>query len=200
MNKISALGRVITLGSIVTAAAHAAVLFDITSSLQLTDPVQLGRLSRNSIQQDWVGSEPFPGVVNPTTPYHYTTYSVNVGVSNFVQIDFDDVAGLAQTFVSAYQTSYSPLSFSTNWLGDPGLSGNLFGNPLFFNVVAAKNSNLIVVVNNTLGVNLGVGDQYHLTVEGFVDTDFTDAPEPSAEFLCVGGLAALAGRRIWRRI
>jgi hypothetical protein len=192
--------------SVATVAAQAGVLLDVTAALQVTDPTQLGRLSRNNIQQDWAGSESYPGVVNGGTTYHYTTYSVNVGISNYIQIDFDDIAGLSRTFVSAYQTSYDSTNLATNWLGDAGASGNFFGtDPRFFNVVVGLSSDLIIVVNNTNTSNGGVGDQYHLMVEGWIDADYTEAPtessapEPSAVYLCFAGLAALAGRRAWKR-
>src|SRR5438128_1300263 len=136
MKKTSALIRVIAFASIGTVAAQAGVLLDVTSALQLSDPTQLGRLSRNGIIQDWAGSEPFPGIINGSTSYHYAAYLVNVGLSNFIQIDFDSTS--ANTFVSAYQTSYSPPDLTTNWLGDGGASGNFFGtDPRFFNVIAA---------------------------------------------------------------
>ena len=69
--------------------------------------------------------------------------------------------------------------FNTNWLGDAGTSGNSFGtDPLFFQVVIPANGNLLVVLNNTGAGNVGVGNSFHLTVEGFYDTQFGDTPEP----------------------
>ena len=106
--------------------------------------------------------------------------------------------------MSAYDTSYNPVSFGTNWLGDPGQSGNSFGtDPQFFQVVVPQNHDLIVVVNNTAAGNVG-GRSFHLTVEGFIDTEFTDpppaapVPEPFSLALCGSGLAAMAFRK-WKR-
>jgi hypothetical protein len=177
------------------------------------DPTQLGRLSRNGIPQDWVGSEPFPGVINPATSYFYQTYSVNVGADTFIQITFDDVS--TSEFASAYVGAYLPNSagspnfgFDTNWLGDAGTSGNFFGvDPVFFQVIVPANSDLVVVVNNTTGgAVLPVSNStYNLLVEGFIDQNFTDAPstssvpEPSGLVLMTAALGAIGLAQLRRR-
>ena len=181
--------------------ARAAVLLDLSSALTITDPFQLGRLSRNGVPQDWAGSEAFPGVINPTTSYRYHAYTVNVGLTPFIQVLFDSIS--TDTFISAYDTSYLPNSaggpnfgFNVNWLGDAGTSGNFFGvDPLFFKVLAPANHLLVLVVSETLGSNAGVGDPFHLTVEGFVDTEFTDVPEPASLLLAGTGVGLTALRR-----
>jgi hypothetical protein len=198
MKMIIALGRVLMLISAGNAVMQADILFDITDQLIASDPTQLGRLSRNGIQQDWAGSEPFSGVINPTTSYHYTTYPVNVGITPFIQIDFASI-NTSNTFISAYDVSYAPDSagaanfgFDVNWLGDAGASGNFFGvDPRFFNVIATPNTNLIVVVNDTDAASAGLLQPYHVTVEGYVDADFTPTPEPSMFLACFAGLAVI---------
>src|SRR5215831_2229349 len=190
MRPTQTLSSVVAFLLLTAGLAGATPIVDFTGSLTLTDPVQLGRLSRNGIPQDWSGTETFPGILNTTTTYHYHTYTVNVDSTPFIQIDFDSLS--PNTFVSAYDTAYLPnsgplpnLGFNTNWLGDAGFSGNPFpGDPLFFQVLVPMNHNLVVVVNNTGASNLGVGDPFHLTVEGFVDSEFTDpsippVPEPA---------------------
>lgn len=203
-------GKVLLLALLAAAAAPAALLLDVSSQLSLTDPTQLGRLSRNGIPQDWTGGEPFPGVLSPTTAYRYHTYVVNAGITPFIQISFDSVP--VNTFVSAYDTAYLPnsagapnLGFNTNWLGDAGTSGNFFGtDPLFFQVLIPLNHDLVIVVNNTGAANLGVGagQGFRLIVEGFIDSEFTDpapVPEPATFLLGAGGLALLGlGRRMRR--
>ncbi len=178
-----------------------AIILDVPNGALLsTDPTQTGRLSRNGLAQDWDGDEGFPGVINTTTVYHYQVFSINVGITPFIQIDIDSTS--ANTFFSAYTKSYLPDSagspnfgFDTNWLGDAGASGDpVPGDPAFFQVVAPINSTLLVVVNNTSPSNVGVRDPFHLTVEGFIDLEFDDpvaAPEPSALVLSGAGLFLL---------
>ncbi len=208
MRRVSTIAAAIIL--LAAGSARAAAILDVTGAVGISDPVQNGRLSRNAIAQDWSGGEPFPGVINTTTAYHYLTFLVNVGITPFIQINFDSLS--ANTFVSAYDTSYAPDSagspnfgFDTNWLGDPGSSGNFFGtDPQFFQVIVPQNHNLVIVVNNTAAANVGVGDPFHLIVEGFIDTEFTDppvnspVPEPASLLLSGGGLALVAlKRRYW---
>jgi hypothetical protein len=177
-------------------AGQAAVIFDTTSVLTNTDPTQIGRLSRNSLAQDWSGSEAFPGVLNTTTSYYYTTYSINVSPFSYIQIEMDSLS--ANTFASAYLTSYMPDSagspnfgFNTDWLGDAGSSGNYFGtDPIFLQVIVPAGQNLVLVVNNTAAGGVGLGDPFHLTVEGFYDANFDETPEPTTVLLVGGGLAA----------
>jgi hypothetical protein len=208
MKTMSALARVLILGlSLATASAQALVLFDTSGSLSANDPTQLGRLSRNGILQDWAGSEPYPGILNPDTAYHYVTYLINVGITPFVQISMD--SNSTNTFVSAYQSSYNPDStdpinrgLDDNWLGDAGTSGNFFGQPLFFQVTAQVNSWIAVVVNQTGSGASGLSDPFNLLVEGFIDTEYSDpaqVPEPATLLLSLVGLGLVARQRMSKR-
>ena len=89
MKVISTIGRLAVLTLLATGSAHASVILDTSGALLLTDPTQLGRLSRNGLPQDWTGGELFPGTLNPATQYHYQTFLVNVGMTPFIQIEFD---------------------------------------------------------------------------------------------------------------
>jgi hypothetical protein len=210
MKSIAILAKAAMLLLLAATSARATSILDVSGALTLGDPTQLGRLSRNSVAQDWVGTEPFPGVINTGVTYHYHTYTVNVGITPFIQIEADSIS--ANTFFSAYDTAYLPDSagapnfgFNTNWLGDAGSSGNFFGtDPLFFQVVVPVGHNLLIVVNNTAASNLGVGDPFHLIVEGFIDSEFTDppapaVPEPATLLLGASGLAMIAKSRFKRR-
>jgi hypothetical protein len=191
------------------ASARATTILDLTDALALSDPTQLSRMSRNGIPSDWSASKAFPGVINPTTTYHYKTYLVDPGIAPFIQIDFFDLNDTANLFVSAYDTAYLPnsagapnLGFDTNYLGDAGFSGNPFpGDPAFFQVIVPLGHKLMVVVNDATATNLGIGNPFELTVEGFIDSEFTDppegpaVPEPATMLLTASGLALLVRRR-----
>jgi len=195
MKQASMLLRVLLVLSVAGVAAQAMTLATITGDfLTATDPTQLGRISRNGIPQDWSGSETYPGVINTSTTYHYKEYMINssvIGPSVFIQIEFDTVP--TNTFVAAYDTSYSSTNPVATWLGDAGTSGNFFGtDPLFFQVIIPSGHNLDVVVNTTStdAASLGSPNAYNLTVEGFIDNQYTDAPEPSTTLLIGAGLLA----------
>lgn len=191
------------------ATASATDILNTTTALTLTDPTQLGRLSRNGIPQDWAGTEAFPGVINTSTTYHYETFTLAASVVSrgpYIQISATDLGAVqGNLFVSAYSTSYLPNSagspnfgFDTHWLGDLGFSGNAFGvDPVFFQVIVPAGQSLVVVVNNTAANNGGVGERFNLLVESFTDTEYTDAPAASvpdagASALLLGlGLAGL---------
>jgi PEP-CTERM motif len=208
MKLFSRVGTVVVLMLLAAGPARAATILDVSGALTAADPTQLGRLSRNGILQDWVGTEPFPGVLNTTTLYHYHAYVVNVGTTPYVQVNFDSIS--VNTFVAAYDTAYLPNSagapnfgFDTNWLGDAGASGNFFGtDPVFFQVLVPLNHNLLIIVSNTGAANLGVGDPFHLIVEGFIDSAYTEptvVPEPATLLLGGLGLAAAGLRRRMKR-
>jgi hypothetical protein len=203
MKSMSRLGTVMAVLLLATGSAQALPLLDVTSALTLTDPTQMGRLSRNGVPQDWSGGEgAFPGVINTGTQYHYHAFLVDVGLAPFIQISMDSTS--TSTFFSAYDTAYLPNSaggpnfgFDLNWLGDAGLSGNPFPpDPAFFQVIVPVNHTLLVIVNNTLAGNVGVGDPFHLIVEGFADSQFTEpVPEPTTLVLGATGLVLLGIKR-----
>src|ERR1700730_7162043 len=182
MKSLSTIGKLVVFLLLAASSARAECLLDVTSALSLTDPLQSGRLNRAGVQQDWSGGESFPGVLNVSTDYHYHAYLVNVGRTPFIQIDFYSVP--VNTFVSAYDMSYRPeIGFDTNWLGDEGASGDYLGvvDPAFFQVLIPQTHDLLIIVNNTGAADVGVGDPFHLIVEGFVDGQFTEPEHPDAD-------------------
>jgi PEP-CTERM motif len=182
-----------------TGAAQAIPLLDVTTSLNANDPTQLGRLTRDGVPSDWSMQSAFPGVLNPNVAYAYRTFTLNVQTTSFIQVLVDSSIDL---FVSAYLDSYQPnalapdLGLSTNYLGDAGSSGTLFGNPLFFQVVVPAFSQLVLVVNDTSAVQAGLQQPFRLLVEGFLDTEFTEpVPEPATLALLLIALASLGCAR-----
>src|SRR5262252_289459 len=99
------------------ASAHATTILDLTDALALSDPTQLGRLSRNGVPSDWSAAKAFPGVINTTTAYHYKTYLVDPGITPFIQTSYFDISDTDNTFVSAYDTTYLPNSAGSPHFG-----------------------------------------------------------------------------------
>jgi hypothetical protein len=183
---VTGIWLMLALGSV----ASADTLLDISSSLSASDPTQLGRLSRNGVPSMWTIPEPFPGVFNPTLSFHYHAYDVFDGfptsprnhsevTSRFVQITLNSAT--TSLFVSAYADAYTPdpvpvnRGLDTNWLGDLGTSGNYFGTaPAYFQVFVPEGHNLIVVVSEAGSPGAGLNLPFHVLIEGFTDTQYTD--------------------------
>lgn len=183
-------------------AAQAEVVYSSTVSLTSADPTQLGRLSRNGDAQDWTGFETFPGLVNTATNYHYRAITIDLdGVlagftpAPYLQISIDSESPF--TFLSAYLDVYDPLNKATNWLGDAGTSGNIFGNPLYFQVIVPTGHDLVLLFNETTP-NGGLNTPAGLLVEAFQDVDFTEPtrlPEPASLALVAAALVPAAALR-----
>lgn len=184
-------------------AASATVVTTFEAVVTAADPTQQGRISRNGIVQDWVGSEPFGGLINAAFSYHYSVYDLDLTAlegttyGGYVQISFDSLS--ANTFLAAYLDSYDPsseASMAATWLGDSGGSGNYFGvDPRYFQIFVPENAHLLLVLNDTSIAGAGLNQKGIVTVEAFQDVNYTDLPEPGSLALCLGALAGVATLR-----
>lgn len=170
-----------------------------TVQLGAGSAVQLGRLSRNGVQQDWTGTETYPGVINPTLSYTYATFTLpfaaNAYQPIYYEINVDDE--IADLFASAYLDSYDPTDLAANWLGDAGSSGNYFpGDPRYFDVVVPTGHRLVLVVNATAGTAPTSSADYLVTA--FSDTEYGEdflsapVPEPATWTMMMLGFGATA--------
>ena len=174
-------------------ACLAKTILETTTAISQSDPIQMGRISRNGIAQDWSGSEAFGVPIYQDFLFHFHTYTIpsaTLTQGRFIQIELDD-QGLNQgnLFVAAYANSINPGVFDTNWLGDAGQSGNFLGgtDPVSFQVVVPPSSDLVILVWNAGFYNLGVGEQFRLIAEQFSDVAYrepgatpTPTPTPTA--------------------
>jgi hypothetical protein len=186
------------------APASALPITSFTATSGLSGNTQVGRLFRDGIPSDWSGPKTFPGT-SGTATINYTTYILPGsmfdfglgGYAGYIQVSVDDPA--ARNFSSAYKNSYNPLSKATNYLGDMGSSGNVFGFPRSFQIYLAPGDDLVLLFNN-VNAGTGLADPLGVLVEGFVDSMYTDpglpVPEPGSSLLLLGmSLAGLSAAR-----
>jgi hypothetical protein len=171
--------------------AHAAIIFDSGLVTFAATGTQFGRIARDGTASDWSGPKPFPGVTGAPAARGFEVITVNSGLFPFLQISLDDPN--AALFDAAYFPTFTPVNagpnfgLDVNYLGDPG-SSEPFGNPSFFQIVVAPNTNVLIAINE-VNPGGGAGQPFDLLVEGFVDTQFDDTPEPSAIILFGSGIA-----------
>lgn len=203
MNRFFTLARAAVLLSTLVGAAAFADPMPLSVVITASDPVEKGRPSRNGLPQDFDGTEPFPGFINPTLSYHFHPYTINVGLNPYVTITFDSLS--PNTFLSAYQSAYYVTAPQTTWLGDAGTSGNYFGtDPLSFSFIAAINSTVVLILNETTpnaGLNyspalvyaqLSSDRDYDNTVDVAITSGGQVIPEPATLALFGAPLVGLA--------
>ena len=183
------------------ALAGAETISNFNGILTSASSTELGRPSRNGVVQTWTGAETYPGIINPTTSYAFTTYTFAASLftgAPYVEISIFDTLDNAADFVSAYANSYNVNSRSTNWLGDEGRSGNYFGatDAVYFDTILPVGSNLVLVLNDSSVA--GLNDPINIEVDAFADTNYDDppavvTPEPSTFVMLGTGIVWAAG-------
>jgi uncharacterized repeat protein (TIGR01451 family) len=114
----------------------------------------------------------FPGVVNATTSYGVKSFTIRPGAAQYVQVNFNDPR--AAFFAGAFLDNYTVASGAAGnrFLGDAGGTGNLGGNPGYFQVFVPFGHTLSIAVNEVT-TGGGSGRAFTLQVEGFGDTQFS---------------------------
>ncbi len=201
--------RVLLSAGLLAAAApsHATNLYSGTMQLTATDASQLGRMTRNNVASDWSVPKVYPGASSTGSTFRYTTLTLDLGAfaaangavyAPYIQVSIDSTS--VNTFFAAYATSYSATSQGTNYLGDSGASGNIFGvDPQLFRFVMPSTTQTLVILMNETVVDAGLNQPGTVLVEAFRDSSFTNlapVPEPAGVALFGLGLAALLA--VWR--
>jgi len=187
-------------GALFAIACQAAVITTINGEITLAEPTMSTRVSRNGTPSDWSTAKAFPGVVSATV--HYWTWDVAIdAIAPYLQISVDDP--LNGVFVAAYWGTFTAPVSATNYMGDLGSTGNIFGNPATFQVVAPGAGTLVLMVANVLSDGSDLNRPFSMLIEGFTDSAYgepAEVPEPATYALAASALLALVLLRRFMKI
>lgn len=169
---------------IIANAAYGGVILSGSYTWTGSESTQAARLFRDGIASTWAAPKAFPGTFAGTQGY--VTFSVNVGLLSYIEIDFSTTSSGYNSFAAAYLNSYDPNNLALNYLGDPGESPGV-GVPVTFQVIVPANQTLVLAVSTVYGLPAATGTNFSYEVEGFAAA----VPEPATLLLLAGGLAGL---------
>jgi len=129
-------------------------------SIDNNDSTQTGRITRNGVASTCAAQKPFPGL-NDSLVRHFDQYSFTNTDSSTACVTFtlNNTCG-SNVFGVTYLGSYNPATLATNYLGDPGASGN--GTSWSVNVPGGAT---VILVVHEVTANAGCAG-YSFTVSG----------------------------------
>jgi hypothetical protein len=189
------------------APASAVTVQTGSGTIAAGDPVEIGRVTRDSVASTWAAPKSFPGL-NDLDPHFYdlvtVSFAPNASQNVFYEISWRNDTNLTteSPHLVAYVNSFNPASVGTNYLGDRG-STPFKGSIGTFQVIVPTGGTLILVFQDVPNTGLHQDASYSFQVDAFSDAqraeNFSGAvPLPAALPLFATGLGAL-GLFGWRR-
>jgi hypothetical protein len=162
--------------------------------LRDTDPTTDTRIGRDGTAATWAAPKPFPGLFGGTGTRAYKAFTLAnpYSVDLYLQISLDDLLDTGDVFAAAYLGSFDPTDLSVNYIGDPGFSPEIFGNPVTFQVILPVGEQIVLVVNQVNPDPADLPLRFGLLVEKFKSPFFDAIPEPSTMALTSVAFAIVA--------
>jgi hypothetical protein len=198
MKANTSLGLILATVALALYASASAQQF--TGSVTASDPIQTGRLFRDSNPSMAGMNKPFPGVTSPGSPFRYDSYVfVNpfaVSTAFTIQMSTTNVGNPPNNpFGVVYLGAFDPMNIATNYRADAGSSPTSTTGPVTFSFDIPAGAMFTFIINETLSGSADQGDpsNYSFTLSPAV-------PEPSTyAFLASGlGFALVRYRRCLR--
>ncbi len=169
------IGILVVLVAVLAIVALPVWAVEYTGIIDGTEPTQVGRLNRNSIQSTCASPKAFASVFDPGTNFHYDTHSYTntSGAVECVLVEFNGLNSTANIMVGAWLGSFNPADISVNYLADGGFSTGVPPNPVSFSFNLNPGETAIIGVMDT---NNATDSQYSLTVGPYVPPTVLNVP------------------------
>jgi hypothetical protein len=176
---------------LITAAAQGGSILTMTYnwSADGSESDQLGRLSRNGVQSTWPATKPTPLLFN-TTPNDYTLFTLNSGVYSHIEVTITQLT--EHNVYSAAYSIFNPNDPTANYLADAGLSSGVPPTPFSYQFILPTGTNFEVVLSTVNGITSAANGSTQVLVEGFLDANRSEAPEPASVILMGCGVGVLS--------